>query len=99
MTKYVAKRVRSLFEPYLIDGTTDIMVNDLLDEDHPLYQYFMILRQHIGFKLSSLDADRIVNRIHYFYTRKTAKRSKMKGVWKMVVEDGSCPWITRNVDY
>ena len=44
LTKYVAKRIRSMFEPYLIDGKTDIMVNIFLDEDHPLYQYFMILR-------------------------------------------------------
>ncbi len=37
LTKFVLKRIRSLFEPYVIDKNSDIMVNDLLDEDHPMY--------------------------------------------------------------
>lgn len=37
LTRYVGKRIRSLFEPYVIDNSTDIMVNTLLDERHPLY--------------------------------------------------------------
>ena len=37
LTKFVLKRIRSLFEPYFIDKNSDIMVNDLLDEDHPMY--------------------------------------------------------------
>lgn len=99
LTKYVSRRVRSLFEPYLIDKATDIMVSPMLDEDHPLYQYFMMLRQHIGFKLSTVDVDRAVNRIHYYYTRKTATKSKFNSVWKKVIESGQCPWITKEIDY
>ena len=83
----------------MIDKNTDIMVNRLLDEDHPLYQYFMILRQHIGFKMSSVDLDKIVNRIYYFYKRKTADKSKFNKVWKRVIESKQCPWITQDVDY
>ena len=37
LTRHVGKRIRSLFEPYVIDNSTDIMVNTLLDERHPLY--------------------------------------------------------------
>lgn len=99
LTKWVASRIRRLFEPYLIDRNSDIMVNCLLDEDHPLYQYFMILRQHISFKLSSVDLNKIVNRIHYYYKRKTADKSKFNAVWKRVIESKQCPWITQEIDY
>ena len=70
------------------------MVNPLLDEDHPLYVYLMFLKQHIGFKLGTVDIIKVVNRIHYYYTRKTAKRSKFTFVWKKVIEKQQCPWIT-----
>lgn len=99
LSKYVLRRVRSLFEPYFIDKHSDIMVNDLLDEDHPLYQYFMALHQHIGFKLSTASLDRAVNRVHYFYYKKTASKSKFNKVWKRVIESKQCPWITQDVDY
>lgn len=59
----------------------------------------MLLKQHIGFKLAKASIEKIVNRIHYFYTRKTATKLKFNGVWKMVVESGSCPWITQRIDY
>lgn len=99
LTKWVAKRIRSLFEPYLINSQTDIMVNELLNEDHPLYQYFMILHQHINFKFSSVDIDRIVSRIYYFFKRKSANKSKFNKVWKMVIDSKLCPWITTQIDY
>ena len=59
----------------------------------------MLLRQHIGFKLSSIDLDKIVNRIHYYYTRKTAKKSKLNKVWARVIESKQCPWSTQDIDY
>ena len=59
----------------------------------------MLLRQHIGFKLSSIDLDKIVNRIHYYYTRKTATKSKLNKVWARVIESKQCPWITQDIDY
>ena len=37
LTKWVSKRIRSVFEPFLIDKNSDIMVNELLDENHPMY--------------------------------------------------------------
>ena len=70
------------------------MVNDALDEHHPIYQYFMLLRQHIGFKLRAVTVDSIVNRINWFYTSKTATKSKLNFVWKKTIENGVCPWIT-----
>lgn len=88
-----------MFEPYRIDSSSDIMVNDLIDEHCALYQYFMILRQHIGFRLSAVTIDKIVNRIHYFYTNKTATRSKLNYIWKRTIAKGNCPWITQQVDY
>ncbi len=99
LTKWVAKRIRSLFEPYLIDSKTDIMVSPSMNDTHPLYLYFMILRQHIGFRLSAVDIDKMVGRIHYFYTRKSADKSKFNAVWKRVIESKQCPWITQSVDY
>lgn len=96
---YVGQRIRSLFEPYKIDASTDIMVNESLDEHHPLYLYFMLIRQHIGFKLRSVTVDDIVNRINWFYTSKTATKSKMNFVWKKIIESGQCPWITKEIDY
>lgn len=37
MTKYVARRIRSLFDSFLIDSRTDVVVNPLLDEGHLVY--------------------------------------------------------------
>ena len=68
LTMYVSRRIRSLFADYLIDSNTDIAVNDKLREDHPMYQYLMILHQHINFKLTAVTLDKIVSRIHYHYT-------------------------------
>lgn len=49
--------------------------------------------------MSSVDLDKIVNRIYYFYKRKTADKSKFNKVWKRVIESKQCPWITQDVDY
>lgn len=99
LTMYVAQRVRSLFEPYVIDSRTDVMSNELLDEKHPLYQYFMLLRQHIGFKMSTATLDRVVNRLHWYYTKKTSTKSKFNFVWQRVIASGQCPWITQDIEY
>ena len=99
ITKWVGKRIRSLFEPYLIDFKTDIAVSPLLDEDHPLYVYFMFLRQQIGFRLSGVDISKAVSRIHYYFTRKAATKSKFNVVWKKVIACNQCPWITQQIEY
>lgn len=99
LTKCVAKRIRSLFNTYLIDSQSDIMVNVDLTENHPLYQYFMFLHQHIGFKLSSLTLDKMVSRIHYFYTHKGGSKRFFSKVWNIIIKHEQCPWITQEVDY
>lgn len=99
LTKFTARKLRSLFEPYFIDKYTDIVVNDLLDEDNLLYQYFMNLRQHIGFKLMSVDLNKVISRIHYYYFKKKGSKSNFNKVWKRVIESKQCPWITQEVEY
>lgn len=99
LSKWVLKRIRSIFQPYLIDRSTDIIVNERLDEDHPLYQYFMALRQHIGFRMNAVTIDKVVSRVHYYYTSKAAAKNKFNVVWKKTIEDGICPWITKQVEY
>ena len=94
LSRFTSKRIRSIFEPYLIDKYTDIAVNELLDECHPLYVYFMLLRQHIGFKFQAINKDRITSRIFWRYTSKAASKSKFYKTWKLVIEHGECPWIT-----
>ena len=99
LSRFTSKRIRSLFEPYLIDKHTDVAVNELLDECHPLYVYFMLLRQHIGFKCQVISKDRITSRIYWRYTSKAATKSKFNKAWKLVIEHGECPWITQQVEY
>lgn len=99
LTPTVSRRIRSLFADYIIDKNSDIMVNDRLTEHHPLYQYFMILHQHIQFKLGALTLDRIVGRISYYYMKKTYSKRFFKRVWKLIIERGQCPWITESVNY
>lgn len=99
ITKYVAARIRNVFSSYLVDTNTDIAINELLDEDHPLYQYFMFLRQHIGFKISTVTIGKAVSRIHYFYRQKSAPKSRFNKVWKLIIDKQQCPWITTNIDY
>ena len=99
MTMWVARRIRSLFEPYVIDAKTDIVVNRRLDETHPLYQYFMLLKQHIGFKLMGIEREKIVNRIIYYFTGKTMKRPSFKKAWELTIRKKVCPWITQEIEY
>ena len=98
LTMYVSRRIRSLFTDYLIDSNTDIAVNDKLKEYHPMYQYLMILHQHINFKLTAITLDKIVSRIHYHYTGKSGTRYQFNKVWQLIVKKEQCPWITINVD-
>ena len=88
-----------MFEPYFIDKHTDIVVNELLDEDNPLYQYFMNLRQHIGFGLMSASIDKVISRIHYYFFSKKGSKSNFNKVWKKVIASKRCPWITQEVEY
>lgn len=98
LTMYVTKRIRSLFSDFILDSTSDIAVNERIIESHPLYQYFMILHQHINFKFMVVDLDKIVSRIHYFYSGKSCKKIMFKKVWKTIVDKKQCPWIDENVD-
>ena len=98
LTMYVAKRIRSMFDSYLIDKYTDIVVNKL-DETHPLYLYFMLLKQHIGFQLMEVDKNKITDRLHYYYTRNYKKRHSFMSTWKATIEKGVCPWITQEIEY
>jgi hypothetical protein len=59
----------------------------------------MLLRQHIGFKLSTAGIDRVVSRINYYYTRKAATKSKLNKIWQRVIDEKQCPWITQEVEY
>ena len=99
LTKYVGRRIRSLFQPFLLDSKTDVIVNPLLDESHLFYQYLMFVRQHVGFRLSTATTDRIVSRVHYFFKRKPAKACQFKKVWNETIESEACPWITKNVEF
>ena len=99
LSKWILKRIRSIFQPYYIDKRTDITVNERLDEDHPLYQYFMALRQHIGFRMNAVTIDKIVSRVHYYYYGKPASKTRFNAVWKRTLEDGICPWISKQVEY
>lgn len=99
LTKWIASKIRSLFEPYLIDRHTDVMVSPLLDDNHPLYLYLMLLRQHLNFRMSAVNIDRAVKRIHYYFTRKTPSRPLFNVVWNRVIQSGQCPWITQQIDY
>ena len=96
---WVARRIRSLFEPYVIDSKTDIVVNRRLDETHPLYQYFMMLKQHIGFKLIAVERNKIINRIYYYFKNAIMKRPSFKKTWKLTIEKKVCPWITQEIEY
>lgn len=98
MTMYVARRIRSLFDSYLIDKSTDIVVNKL-DESHPLYQYFMFLKQHIGFHLLEADKNKMTDRLHYYYTRNNKRRHSFMSTWEKTIELGICPWITQEIEY
>ena len=91
--------MRSLFEPYFIDASTDIVVSKTLDELHPLYQYFSFIKQHLCFRLTAIDKKKIINRVYYFYTGKIMKRPSLKIVWKMTIERKKCPWINQEVEY
>ena len=99
LTIYVANRIKDLFANYYIDETTDVMVNDLLDEAHPLHLYLKLLRPHVQFKFRPLNIDKIVNRIFYYFTGKTSTKTKFNFVWKTAIEHKTCPWITQQVDY
>ena len=96
---WVARRIRSLFEPYVIDANSDIVVNRGLDETHPLYQYFMLLKQHIGFKLMAVEKLKMVNRIYYYFEKKITKKPYFKTIWELTVEKKVCPWITQELEY
>lgn len=98
LTMYVSKRIRSVFSDYIIDRNTDIALNDQITESHPLYQYFMILHQHIDFKFAIIDLNKIVNRINYYYTSKCCTKRNFNKVWNLIIENGQCPWIDANVD-
>lgn len=47
LTFWVVDRIRDMFVKYFIDSSTDVLVNDLLDEFHPLHMYLSLLRPHI----------------------------------------------------
>lgn len=99
LTKWVGKRIRSLFEPYLIDKNTDIVVCRGLDDSHPLYLYFMLLHQHIKFRLHSADLRKIANRVHYFYAQTPVSKATFNKAWQLAVKHKHCPWITQEIDY
>ena len=99
LTSIVGHRIRSLFDPYLITKQSDIIVNNLVDEKDPFYQYLMFLRQHIQFKLMSVDKKRTMGRIYYFLVKKSLRSGNTNKVWQMVIDKKICPWITREIDY
>lgn len=99
LSQYSAKRIRSLFEPYLIDKNTDVAVNELMDDSHPLYLYFMLIRQHIGFRLQTIDKARITSRINYHYKRVGLSSPKFSYIWQLIIDKKHCPWITQHVEY
>ena len=99
LTFWVASRIKSIFVKYFIDSSTDVMVNDVLDEFHPLYIYLNLLRPHIQFKMRTVTLDQIIGRIHYYFTKKSAIKNKFNSVWKSIIAKQVCPWITTQVDY
>ncbi len=59
----------------------------------------MVLRQHIGFRLSTASVDRVASRINYYYNRKPATKSKINKIWQQVIDRKQCPWITQEIEY
>lgn len=99
LTFWVIDRIQTLFSRYYIDSKTDVMVNDLLDQKHPMYMYLNILKPHIQYKMRIVSIDQIVSRIYYFFKGKAASKTKLNFVWKKTIEKEICPWITQQVDY
>ena len=100
LSKYVLRRIRSMFDPYFIDKNTDILVSDRLNKDHPIYQYFMLLRQHIGFRMSSASLRKMTKRITYFYKPRLKKKTRtFMDAWQYVIDGGDCPWINQQIEY
>lgn len=99
LTFWVAKRLKSLFSAYFIDSRSDIMVNDILDEKHPMHVYFSLLRPNINFNFRKTNIKNIVGRVHYYFTGRTVANKKFTTVWKFILQKQVCPWITKQVDY
>lgn len=99
LTYWVVKRLKGLFNDYLIDRKTDIMFNDTVNEKHPMKVYIDLLRPYAKFKLRTVTLDQIVGRVNYYFTQKSASKRKFNVVWKATIEKEVCPWITKQVDY
>ena len=99
LTFWVVDRIQRLFARYYIDAKTDVMTNTDLGQQHPMHMYLSILKPHIQYKMRIVSVDQIVNRIHYYFTSKTATKSKLNFVWKTTIKKEVCPWITQQVDY
>ena len=100
MTKYVGRRIRSLFESFIIDKNTSVLVNSLIDENHLMYQYLMFLRQHIGFKLLAVPIDKMTKKVYFFFGHGTAKKKiPVIKAWQMIIDSKSCPWITQSIEW
>ena len=99
LSKWTLRRIRSIFEPYYLDIRSDVMVNKLLDENQAFYQYLMILKQHIGFKLQHVDLKRVLNRIFYFFEKFKAKKPQFAIVWRRIIDSRRCSWITQQIEY
>ena len=99
LTYWVAKRIISIFNSYIIDKHTNIAVNDLIDVKHPAHVFISLLHTNIDFNLKTVTLDKMISRIHYYLKQKSATKRKFSAVWKIILEKQICPWITKEVDY
>ena len=104
ITKYVAKRIRSLFNLYEVNSKTEVVFNREYDVDSPLYMYMMFLQQHLRFNLRTVTTEVILRGIvayHQSYLKVhglEVTKNYANKLWSKVVENNACSWITQKYD-
>ena len=104
-------KIREVFAKFEISPKTEIVFQDTVDHKCPLYMYFMIMHPYVKFNLDTVPLTRMMTAVykkHATYSKRLHEKKSsinIKNVnmfllraWNFLIEDGICPWITKQID-
>lgn len=101
LTRLLQKKLRQIWQKYVLTKKSDVMVLDTIAHDDPVYLFFSILSEYAGFNFRTTNYLAIPKRIltfHKSYLKKTGldqvKKSDVFLLWNKLLETERCPWIT-----
>lgn len=98
-------KLQKAFYPFQFTSKTDIMYSDTLPTWNPIIRYLHILSSQFLFKMrktSHVNIPRRITSLHKSYGKHVAVKDvnmyDIKEIWRKIVKNNRCPWITEDVD-